>query len=130
MQLLTPAAGLTIIDDAFNANPEGARVALETLAGFGGLKILVTPGFVELGERQGDCHEALGRQAAKVCDFVALVGARQTEAIARGLKAEGFPDDMLFVGETFQECMAAVRDLPSEGRTKYVLLENDLPDNY
>jgi len=130
LQLLTPAAGLTIIDDAFNANPEGARIALETLAGFDGLKLLVTPGFIELGDRQDACHEELGRQAAVVCDFVALVGVKQTEAIVRGLTSSGFPGEKLFVGETFQECMTAVRDLPADGRTKFVLLENDLPDHY
>lgn len=130
LRLLPPAAGLSIIDDAFNANPEGARVALEALSGFDGMKILVTPGFVELGEQQEACHEAMGRQAAAVCDFVALVGERQTASIARGLGLAGFPPDKLFVGETLQQAMAAVRALDGEGREKYVLLENDLPDNY
>jgi UDP-N-acetylmuramoyl-tripeptide--D-alanyl-D-alanine ligase len=130
LQLLPPAGGLSIFDDAFNANPAGARAALETLAGFDGVKILVTPGFVELGERQEECHETLGYQAAAVCDYVALVGRAQTAAIARGLKEAGFPEDRLLVAETLQQAVAAARAYPAEGRAKYVLLENDLPDNY
>ncbi len=130
LRLLPRTAGLSIIDDAFNANPEGAGVALETLAGFDGLKILITPGFVELGERQDVCHEMLGKQAADVCDFVALVGEQQTAAIVRGLDAAGFPPEKRVVCETLQEAMAAARALPGDGQEKYVLLENDLPDNY
>ena len=130
LHLLKPAQGLAIIDDAFNANPEGAHAALEALSLFDGCKILVTPGFVELGERQDICHEALGRQAAGLCDYVALVGKKQTASIARGLKAGGFPEKNLFVGDTLQEAMSFVREIPSDGQTKYVLLENDLPDNY
>ncbi|MDR3207793.1 MAG: UDP-N-acetylmuramoyl-tripeptide--D-alanyl-D-alanine ligase [Oscillospiraceae bacterium] len=130
LRLLPRGAGLSIIDDAFNANPEGARAALETLDGFDGVKILVTPGFVELGERQDECHETLGWQASAVCDFVALVGRRQTEAIARGLKAAGFPEERLLVADTLGEAMVAAQAWPSAGREKYVLLENDLPDNY
>ncbi|MDR1156832.1 MAG: UDP-N-acetylmuramoyl-tripeptide--D-alanyl-D-alanine ligase [Oscillospiraceae bacterium] len=127
---LRPGPELIYIDDAFNANPEGAAAALEALAGFDGVRMLVTPGFVELGERQEACHEALGRQAAAVCDFVALVGARQTEAIARGLRAAGFAPERLCVAPDLAAALAAVRAFSAGGRMKYVLLENDLPDQY
>ena len=33
-----------LIDDAYNSNPVGAKAALDTLAMFDGMKILITPG--------------------------------------------------------------------------------------
>ena len=39
---------IVIIDDAYNSNPNGARAALETLSMFDGVKVIVTPGMVEL----------------------------------------------------------------------------------
>ena len=41
---------VTIIDDAFNSNPIGSKAAVETLAIMDGMRILITPGMVELGE--------------------------------------------------------------------------------
>ena len=41
---------VTILDDAFNSNPLGAKMALDVMGRFeGGKKIIITPGMVELG---------------------------------------------------------------------------------
>ncbi|MDR0670897.1 MAG: UDP-N-acetylmuramoyl-tripeptide--D-alanyl-D-alanine ligase, partial [Oscillospiraceae bacterium] len=61
---------------------------------------------------------------------VALVGPRQTEAVARGLRAAGFAPERLCVAPDLAAALAAVRAFPAGGRMKYVLLENDLPDQY
>ncbi len=127
---LTRAPGLTIIDDAFNANPAGAAAALDALSLFDGMKILITPGFVELGARQEECNQTLGQQAAAVCDFVCLVGREQTKSIHAGLLEAGLPDNCTAVCATFDEAMGIARMLDAAGREKFVLLENDLPDNY
>ena len=74
-----------IIDDAYNSNPSGTKAALETLSYFDGFKILLTPGMVELGEKQAELNREFGKNAAKVCDYVILVGRSQTEPIAKGL---------------------------------------------
>jgi UDP-N-acetylmuramoyl-tripeptide--D-alanyl-D-alanine ligase len=64
-----------IIDDAYNSNPEGAASALEVLRDFDGLRILVTPGMVELGEKQAELNRQLGAKAASCCDWAILVAA-------------------------------------------------------
>ncbi len=125
---LIRGGGLTVIDDAFNANPAGARAALDTLAMFSGAKILVTPGMVELGERQNELNREFGRDAASVCDYVALVGVKQTLPIAEGLLEEGYPEARWRAFDTLGQAMDWVRGLDAED--KVVLLENDLPDNY
>lgn len=128
MQLIEKG-GVTIIDDAFNSNPAGCKAALETLSGMEGERILVTPGMVELGEKEAELNEAFGRQAAAACDDIVLVGAKQTEPIKQGALGAGFGESNLHVFEDFKDAMAFVYSLKTE-KKKIVLLENDLPDNY
>ena len=127
---LTEKNGVTIIDDAYNANPSGTKAALEALSLFSGYKILVTPGMVELGEKQEELNRVFGENAADVCDYVVLVGQRQAVPIAAGLQAKGYPEENIFVADTIQEALTHVYALSTDGRKKVILLENDLPDNY
>lgn len=120
----------TVIDDAYNSNPSGAKAALEALSMTDGMKILVTPGMIELGGMEYELNREFGEEAASVCDYVALVGERQTKAIADGLSAAGYPENKLFVAESLDEAMKKVYSIESGGRRKVILLENDLPDNY
>ncbi|MCQ2603120.1 MAG: UDP-N-acetylmuramoyl-tripeptide--D-alanyl-D-alanine ligase, partial [Clostridia bacterium] len=68
--------GIKIIDDTFNSNPDGARIALETLSLFDGRKIVVTPGLVELGSRESEENRILGEEIAIYCDIAILIGKR------------------------------------------------------
>jgi UDP-N-acetylmuramoyl-tripeptide--D-alanyl-D-alanine ligase len=121
---------VAILDDAYNSNPNGAKVALETLALFDGhVKILVTPGMVELGEKEDEYNKEFGKQAAAVCDYIILVGEKQTHAIKEGVLEAGFDAQRLFVKNSFNEASALMYELDA-GREKVILLENDLPDNY
>lgn len=129
LQLIRGGSAL-IIDDAYNSNPSGAKAALETLAAFDGVKILVTPGMVELGSRQAELNKVFGVQAAAVCDYVALVGERQTEPILQGLLEAGFPKEKVFVEHDLKAALKSVENLRTGGVQKIVLLENDLPDNF
>ena len=125
---LSRQGAVTIIDDAYNSNPAGAKAALDTLALFDATKILITPGMVELGPRQEALNEEFGVQAA-VCDHVFLVGAKQTEPIARGLAKAGFDPAKLTVVADVNQAISQAHALPGAG-DKVILLENDLPDNY
>ena len=127
MQLIDKG-GMTIIDDAFNSNPAGCRAALDTLARMDGARFLVTPGMVELGEKEYALNKEFGRQAAAACDYIVLVGAKQTAAIREGAEEAG-AGDRVHTEEQFRDAMAYVRGVLTE-KKKIVLLENDLPDNY
>ncbi len=120
---------MTIIDDAYNSNPAGCRAALRTLSGCEGLKILVTPGMVELGEKQYELNREFGAEAARRCDYIVLVGEKQTEPIADGVRSGDFDEKRLFIASGLNEAMNFVGAIKSD-RRKFVLLENDLPDNY
>ncbi|SFR91851.1 UDP-N-acetylmuramoyl-tripeptide--D-alanyl-D-alanine ligase [Anaeromicropila populeti] len=129
LQLINSGRGL-IIDDAYNSNPSGAKAALETLGAFDGIRILVTPGMVELGEKQTELNRIFGQQAAEYCDYIVLVGKKQTEPIQEGVRSKGYPENRLFVVDDLQEGLSKVDAIKSEGKEKIILLENDLPDNY
>lgn len=127
---LTEKNGVTIIDDAYNSNPSGTKAALEALGLFDGFKILVTPGMVELGEKQDELNREFGKNACEVCDYVVLVGHKQAVPIKAGLLDGGFDENKIFVAATINEALTHVYALSSHGKKKVILLENDLPDNY
>ncbi len=117
------------IDDAYNSNPAGFRSALDTLAAFDAQRILVTPGMVELGERQDALNKELGEYAATRCDWAVLVGVKQAPPLKEGLLQGGFPEEHICVVDTLQDGLQFLQSLPVNGQ-RIVLLENDLPDNF
>ena len=129
LQLTASEGNVTIIDDSFNANPVGAKAALEVLTEIqGGKKVLVTPGMVELGEREYEENKRLGEHAADVCDLVILVGPRRTTPILDGLKAAQYPNQQIIVALNLEEVKQHLATQVQAGDV--VLFENDLPDNY
>ena len=130
---LKPAdTGVIVIDDSFNSNPEGAKAALEVLTDFANdndsKKVLVTPGMVELGEREYDENKKLGTHAAKVCDLVILVGDETTGPVLDGLKHENYPEHQIHKVKNLAEVQLQLAKNLKAGDV--VLFENDLPDNY
>ena len=129
LQLTSGVGNVTIIDDSFNSNPVGAKAALEVLTEIGdGKKVLVTPGMVELGEREYEENRRLGEQAADVCDLVILVGPTRTRPILDGLKAAEYPSQQIIVALNLEEVKQHLATQVEAGDV--VLFENDLPDNY
>ncbi len=128
LQLLGGGAGITVIDDAFNSNPTGAKAALEVLGAFPGRKIIITPGMVELGDEEETLNREFGAQMKGKADYVILMGKKRTLPIFEGLQRAGFVMDNVYVVATMDEAMALLPKLGGAGDV--VLFENDLPDNY
>lgn len=120
---------ITIIDDAYNSNPIGSKAAVETLAMFEGIRILVTPGMVELGEKESEYNYKFGTYAADCCDYIILIGKKHTEPIREGALSKGFPEEKCLAFDKLEEALSYVYTIKGQGH-KYILLENDLPDNY
>lgn len=91
LELLDGGAGVSIIDDAFNANPVGAQCALRVIKAFPGRRIIITPGMVELGGKEDEFNRTFGKQMADSVDIAILVGRKHTQPIVEGLKEAGFP---------------------------------------
>lgn len=123
--------GVTIIDDAFNSNPEGAKMAVDVLAGFtSGTRIIITPGMVELGEKQAELNHEFGKYMGtdNRLDIVVVVGKTNREAIIKGLNHTDFDTDKIIVADSFNEAQKLIQPLLKKDTT--VLYENDLPDSF
>jgi UDP-N-acetylmuramoyl-tripeptide--D-alanyl-D-alanine ligase len=82
--------GVTVVNDAYNANPESMRAALAALAGLPGKRrIAVLGAMAELGADAAAEHERLGRDAAAAgADLVVAVGPHAV-GIVEGARAAG-----------------------------------------
>jgi UDP-N-acetylmuramoyl-tripeptide--D-alanyl-D-alanine ligase len=126
LQLLEGSGGITVIDDAYNSNPQGADAALDVLKSMPARRrVVVTPGMIELGERQFDANVSFGRKAATVADVVVVVAKANRNAITSG--AEGMGAEIVTV-DSLAEATERLRTILAEGDV--VLFENDLPDHY
>ena len=128
LQLLNKG-NMNIIDDSYNSNPVSSKSAIDTLGEFNGTKIIVTPGLIELGEKEDQYNYELGEYITKVCDYVFLVGKDHSKKILEGIKSKNFDESRIFVVESPEEAMKKIVTLGIKDRIT-VLLENDLPDNY
>jgi UDP-N-acetylmuramoyl-tripeptide--D-alanyl-D-alanine ligase len=121
--------GITIINDAYSANPAGVVSALRVLGMHTtGKRLLITPGMVELGELMDDENSRLGGLAAQHATDVILVGEKRTQLIKAGLEQAGFPAERLRVVETLAEAVEWYQKNLQAGDA--VLFLNDLPDIY
>lgn len=121
--------GSLLIDDAYNSNPVGSLEAVNVLASFDGKKkILVTPGLVELGEKEYECNFALGAKAAENCDIVILVGKNRAIPMKDAIEKTDFKKENLYIANSFADAMKILQGITDKNTV--VLFENDLPDNY
>ena len=119
--------GFSVIDDTFNSNPAGARVALGLLSriGDGGRKVVVTPGMVEMGPDQFDQNLSFAAESAALADHLLIVGRTNRGALMEGSAKGGAS---VTVVTSREEAVAWVRQNLGPGDA--VLYENDLPDHY
>lgn len=109
MQVVERADGVTIIDDAYNANPDSTRAALQALAVMSGAdrrSVAVLGEMLELGDESEAAHAAVGRLAVDLAiDRLVVVGEGAapigTGAVETGLR----PADVLRV-DTVEDAAA------------------------
>lgn len=130
LQLLPKRGRVSIIDDAYNSNPQGFHGAIDTLRRFEGkTRVLVTPGMIELGAQEYELNKEAGRYAATGSDYIILVGKKQTQPLLDGVReAAEFDQSHVQQVDSLQDAWKIIPTLP--GEELVVLLENDLPDNY
>ena len=130
-QIIKTSAGITIIDDTYNSNPAGFLSALEMLKNTPAQRrILVTPGMIELGEKQFELNKEAALRAAKIADYVIIVGETNKEALTNGLKEVYGNEYVLKVYKVIDLEAAKIKLSELAILNSTVLLENDLPDHY
>lgn len=118
----------TVIDNTYSSNFDGFNQIMSDLSGLKGSKALVTPGLVELGPKSDSFHQALGQKAATVFDEVFLIGQNsRTQNFAQGAKSVKSNIVITFITDHADYWPLIRRISPN---FNWLLLENDLPQNY
>ncbi|MGW0392417.1 UDP-N-acetylmuramoyl-tripeptide--D-alanyl-D-alanine ligase [Streptomyces sp. NPDC003042] len=127
MEVTERADGVTIVNDAYNANPESMRAALRALAAMGGAARAnggrtwaVLGPMAELGDASLAEHDAVGRLAVRLnVSRLVAVGGREASWLQLGAYNEGsWGDESVLVSDA----QAAVDLLRSELRPGDVVL--------
>lgn len=117
---------INIIDDAYNANPDGTKMALDVLNLMPGKRIVISSGMIELGEKSIELNKELGNYMASNSDEVILLGENQTKPIYDGLIEKKFNKKNIHILNDINEAFNLVQTL--KGKDTYVLVQSDLPD--
>jgi UDP-N-acetylmuramoyl-tripeptide--D-alanyl-D-alanine ligase len=89
-QKIFSLAGVTVMDDAYNAAPESMEAALEALAvlaGPGRRKLAVLGCMLELGDFAAEAHRLVGEQAARLGFDLLLVMGPEAEDLLTGARS-------------------------------------------
>jgi UDP-N-acetylmuramoyl-tripeptide--D-alanyl-D-alanine ligase len=76
MEITLLAHDVVLMEDCYNANPLAVKAALATLhemPGYG-RRVAVLGDMLELGDASKDLHREVGREAARRCDLLVLLG--------------------------------------------------------
>ena len=103
MEVTERGDGVTIVNDAYNANPESVRAALAALADMtaGGRRGFAVLGqMTELGEESAGFHEQAGMQAARAGVAGLIVVGEGAELIGAGTRAvPAWAGELLYVAD-------------------------------
>lgn len=95
---------LTIINDAYNANPTSMSASIKTVCGLDGRSVLILGDMFELGEKELEYHKQMGEfAAAQKADLLLCVGKLSFEmymgAISKGCRAMYFANKDILLRE-------------------------------
>ncbi|MCL6447685.1 MAG: UDP-N-acetylmuramoyl-tripeptide--D-alanyl-D-alanine ligase [Armatimonadetes bacterium] len=114
---ITDREGITVINDAYNANPSSMRAALDVLARVAGprRKIAVLGDMLELGALAAAGHHQVG-EAVKTSgvDYLVTVGELARE-IAAAAREKGFPAENIRQTAAAEEAAAVLKNLLAPG---------------
>lgn len=113
-----------VFNNGYNSNPISANCSLEVIANFKEYKkVVITPGFVEMGREQYRLNFEFGETLSKCADHIIVVKKINQKAIVDGIISSGYKGRL--------ECVNNFSDIDFNNFTHFVvLIENDLPSNY
>ena len=116
-QVLRTAAGVTVVDDSYNANPDSMRASLSTFAALGveGRKIAILGDMGELGPISEEGHARVGADAAAAgVDLLVCVGPL-SRGFARAAQEAGLAADRIVCVDDAAAALAYARPLVDRG---------------
>lgn len=105
----------TVIDDAYNANPDSMRAALRVLQAFNtsGKRIAVLGDMGELGSYAVDMHREVGKFTAHCGIDVLVCVGKNAHGIAEAALEQGFPACALHTASCAQQALELLKPLIS-----------------
>lgn len=105
----------TVIDDAYNANPDSMRAALRVVKALEtpGKRIAVLGDMGELGSYAVDMHRDVGKFAAHCGIDVLVCVGEHAQFIAEAAQSEGFPSASLHTATCAQQALDLLKPLIS-----------------
>lgn len=99
-----------VLDNSYNTNPDSFPVSLALLNQLQPSKrIVITLGYVELGEENEKHHTKLGQLLAKNADYVGLISSDNSGIISEAFKKAGGDPTHLITAETPEAAMTALQ---------------------
>lgn len=121
LETLVARDGFTVVNDAYNANPDSMRAALKLLASMavGGHRIAVLGDMGELGDVAVSCHEGIGAFAAELSGQGSLDGLVCIGELSRSMhdaaREGGMAEDALRHVDTVGEALELLEGRLSAG---------------
>jgi UDP-N-acetylmuramoyl-tripeptide--D-alanyl-D-alanine ligase len=96
MEVSERSDGVTVVNDAYNANPDSMKAALQALPALarGRRTWAVLGEMLELGQVSAEEHESIGRLAAQLGVSRLMVVGEGARPIGQGAKSEGLKDQV------------------------------------
>lgn len=117
MEIIPLKGEKTLINDAYNANPNSMELALETLveAKGKGRAFAVLGDMLELGGFTREAHEQLGEKVSQLSiDFLVAMGEEAPVVVGSAIR-HGFPIEKASVVESHSEAISRLRSMMQEG---------------
>jgi UDP-N-acetylmuramoyl-tripeptide--D-alanyl-D-alanine ligase len=117
MQVFVAANGVTVVNDAYNANPTSMRAAVDALADMkaAGCRVAVLGDMAELGSLTELAHFRIGEVVAKSgIERLVTIGPR-ARRIAEGALADGMAAESVRPCSTVEEASEVLDDLVAPG---------------
>lgn len=103
--------GCWVINDAYNANPDSVKAALQVMQALPAKrKVSVLGEMLELGESHEQWHQEIGKVAAAIVDLLIVIGDG-AKPIADGASAIGMPTDYIICFSNLDEAKEKWRSL-------------------
>ena len=118
MEVLEPAPGITVINDAYNASPDSTAAALKTLAQIarsGRRSIAVLGEMAELGEYSREEHDRIGRLIVRLNVSQLVVVGQGARHIHNAAGLEGSWDGESVLVDTAEEAFELLAGTLREG---------------
>ena len=116
-RMIHTKSGLTVIDDAYNANPDSMAASLATFSAIdvNGKRVAVLGDMLELGDFAREGHERMGRLAAKFqVDALVCVG-ELSRAMASSAIGAGMDPSVVWTCDDALSALEITRALVDEG---------------